>query len=51
MLEELREKGITDTTVIIRKGQLHKVKKEIRNGEGGGRPRASRGTKTETCTL
>ena len=48
MLEELQEKGITDTTVIIRKGQLHKVKKEIRNG---GRPRPSRGTKTETCTL
>ena len=27
MLEELQEKGITDTTVIIRRGQLHKVKK------------------------
>ena len=27
MLEELQEKGITDITVIIRKGQLHKVKK------------------------
>ena len=27
MLEDLQEKGMTDTTVIIRKGQLHKVKK------------------------
>ena len=33
MLEEVLEKGITDTTVIIRKGQLHKVKIEIRKGE------------------
>ena len=33
MLEELQEKGITDTTVIIRKGQLHKVKN--RSGTGG----------------
>ena len=27
MLEDLQEKGMTDTTVIIRKGQLHKVKR------------------------
>ena len=37
MLEELQEKGMTDTTVIIGKGQLHKVNK-IRNG---GRPMPS----------
>ena len=42
MLEELQEKGITDTTVIIRKGQLYKVKK--RDPERG-RPRPSRGKK------
>ena len=33
MLEELEEKEITDTTVIKRKGQLHKVKK--RHSERG----------------
>ena len=27
MLEDLQDKGITDATIIIRKGQLHKVKK------------------------
>ena len=52
MLEELQEEGIavscTDTTVIIRKGQLHKVKKRYPEG---GRPRPSMGTKTEICTL
>ena len=32
MLEERQEKGMNDTTVLIRKGQLHKVKNEIRNG-------------------
>ena len=37
MLEELQEKGITNTTVIIRKGQLYKVKKK-RSGTGGGDP-------------
>ena len=28
MLEELQAKGMTDTTVMNRKGQLHKVKKQ-----------------------
>ena len=46
MLEELQEKGMTDTTVIIRKGQPHKVKKRELERE---RPRPSKGTKTDIC--
>ena len=34
MLDEQQEKGIADTIVTIRKGQLHKVKK-TRSGTGG----------------
>ena len=47
MLEELQEKGMKDTTVIIRKGQLQK-ENEIWNG---GRHMPSRGTKTDICSF